>query len=180
MIRFPLPLLRKFPMLAPVAMVSLLAFAGCQPALQTSTPVPPGTECEALPWSFERATVQGVLPGLASNLRRVDTYRLLARGELLGLPAEAETQWFLQVDSVLLPAQRVTPSGGSTGGEGWVATRYHYADGADAMHQVEPVTYMLHGREGELHTSYLVAVQGKKCWRAPVLEWTVLERILAE
>ena len=161
-------------------------FSGCQPALPSASAESRRTGCQEMPWAFERATVQGVVPGLASNLRGVDTYRLTARGELSGLPTGEETRWFLQMDSILLPAQRVAPGeprgeGSAAGGSwGWVATRYRYAEGADATHRVEPMVYPLHGRAGEEAEVYLVAMAGDRCWRARILEWTVLERIVAE
>lgn len=40
--------------------------------------------CPTWTGRVDRATVQSVVPGLASNLRRVDTYRIMAMGVLDG------------------------------------------------------------------------------------------------
>ncbi len=139
--------------------------------------------CPTWTGRVDRATVQSVVPGLASNLRRVDTYRIMAMGVLDGPLAGEGVQWGIEMDSVVLPATRLRVAPGHTpdanGPWGWVATRYSYSDGPDAHHPVEPVVYPLHGGP-PVPSCTLVAQWDGGCMRIPLPAWTVLEHVVGE
>ncbi|MDE0870930.1 MAG: hypothetical protein OSA37_03325 [Flavobacteriales bacterium] len=139
---------------------------------QSGIPIAAWKDCKSPAMEVVECSIQDVLPGMESNLRRQRTYRVEAEMKsrhAIGL------DWFLAVDSVLVPMRmqvldKVTVR--------WVGSRSFYTNVRPGVPMLEQTLLEAHGQtlQGE---AWLMGKSEDGCAIAVLPEWHVMPLIAA-
>ena len=139
---------------------------------QSGIPIAAWKDCKSLAMEGVECSIQDVLPGMESNLRRQRTYRVEA--EMKSRHAKG-LDWFLAIDSVLVPMRMRVMDEETVR---WVGSRSFYTDVRLGVPMLEQTLLEAHGQalEGE---AWLMGKSENGCAIAALPEWHVMPVIAA-